>query len=899
MATETEDKDVTLAPLDAEMKRSYLDYAMSVIVARALPDVRDGLKPVHRRILYGMKEGGCDYNKPYRKSARIVGDVMGKYHPHGDAPIYDSMVRMAQDFSMRSPLIDGQGNFGSMDGDSAAAMRYTEARLSKISHSVFEDLDFDTVDFQPNYDGSTVEPRLMPARFPNLLVNGAGGIAVGMATNIPTHNLGEVIDACHVVIDNPDVDVSELIKIIPGPDFPTGASIIGRSGIYSYFSCGRGAVTVRSKTHVEEIRSGKFAIIATEIPYQVNKARLVEHIAEIVNDKTVEGISDLRDESDREGVRVVIELKRDASPEVILNQLYRHTQLQVSFGVNMLALHNGLPVQMGLKEVLVAFLSFRREVVVRRTQFELNKARDRAHLLIGLALAVANIDEVVALIKSSQDAQDAKQRLLSRKWAVTDVLDLIKLIDDAGNVVENGICQLTERQAQAILDLRLQRLTGLERTKIDDELKALIKSIADLLDILASPARVTQIIKDELTLIKDNFADKRRTSIEEGEIDIDDEDLIEREDVVITVSEAGYIKRVPLAQYKLQKRGGKGRAGIAMRDEDFAQDIFLANTHTPVLFFSSKGIVYQAKAYTLPQGTLQSRGKAMVNMFPLSDGETISTVLVLPKDEDCWESLNIIFATSKGNVRRNKMADFLKIRTNGRIAMKLDEGEQLISVAACKDNVDVMLATYKGMCVRFPIDALRVFAGHGSNGVRGVRLKKDDHVISMTIINSFPATTEERDDYIRYYNWSRRVEGDSESESESDREPEIATSKDKIDLMMVNDQSILTVTERGFGKRTSSYAYRTTSRGVQGIKNIEVSPKNGCVVATFPVNDDDHIMLITDQGKLIRSAVTDIRITGRNTRGVIVFRIDPNEKVVSAIKLNEFDEGEDEPVQCE
>jgi DNA gyrase subunit A len=892
LATEVEDKDVTLAPLDAEMKKSYLDYAMSVIIARALPDVRDGLKPVHRRILYGMKEGGCEYNKPHRKSARIVGDVMGKYHPHGDAPIYDSMVRMAQDFSMRSPLVDGQGNFGSMDGDSAAAMRYTEARLSKISHCVFEDLDFDTVDFQPNYDGSTVEPTLMPARFPNLLVNGAGGIAVGMATNIPTHNLGEVIDACQAIIDNQSIGIEELIKIIPGPDFPTGASIIGRSGIYGYYNCGRGAVIIRAKTHVEEIRSGKFAIVATEIPYQVNKARLVERIAEVVNDKTIEGISDLRDESDREGVRVVIELKRDASPDVILNQLYRHTQLQTSFGVNMLALHNGLPIQMGLKEVLVAFLDFRREVIIRRTKFELNKARERAHLLIGLALAVANIDELVNLIKSSRDAQEAKQRLLIKKWAVADISALINLIDDSGNAVENGSCQLTERQAQAILDLRLQKLTGLERTKIDDELKSLVSSISDLLDILSSQIRITQIIKNELTEIKNNFADFRRTSIEDGDIDIEDEDLIEQEDIVITVSKAGYIKRVPLAQYKLQKRGGKGRIGIDMREEDFVQDIFFANTHTPVLFFSNKGMAYQAKAYTLPQGTLQSRGKAIVNMLPLSEGEAISTVLVLPKEEEeNWENLNIVFATSKGNVRRNKMDDFLKIRTNGKIAVKLEEGEGLIAVAVCKDNVDIMLSTYRGMCVRFPIGGLRVFASHSSNGVRGVRLKANDHVISMTLIKSFSATTEERDDYIKYYNWLRRIEGTSEANAEN--EPEIATPKEKIDSMLANDQSILTITECGFGKRTSSHEYRTTNRGAQGVKNIVVSTKNGCVVASFPANDEDHIILITNQGKLIRSAVKDIRITGRNTQGVIVFRIDPNEKVVSAIKLNEFDESDE------
>ncbi len=892
LAQDLEDNDITSIPLDSEMKKSYLDYAMSVIVSRALPDVRDGLKPVHRRILFGMKEGGCDYNKPYRKSARIVGDVMGKYHPHGDAAIYDSMVRMAQDFSMRTTLIDGQGNFGSMDGDSPAAMRYTEARLAKVAHTIFEDLDFDTVDFQPNYDGSILEPSLMPARFPHLLVNGAGGIAVGMATNIPTHNLGEVIDACCAMLNNPEISVEELTAIIPGPDFPTGASIVGRAGIHNYFNTGRGSVVVRAKTHVEEIRSGKFAIVATEIPFQVNKARLVERIAEVVNDKIIEGISDLRDESDREGVRVVIELKREASPDVILNQLFRHTQLQTSFGVNMLALHNGLPLQMGLKEVLLAFAEFRRDVVTRRTKFDLNKARNRAHILIGLAIAVANIDEVISLIKTSSDPQDAKQKLLAKSWVISEVMQFIKLIDDFNSVENENTCRLTEIQAQAILDLRLHRLTGLERSKIENELRELATKIADLLDILSSKARITQIILNELTEIRDNFADKRRTTIEDGEIDIDDEDLIEREDVVITVSRSGYIKRVPLSQYKVQKRGGKGRAGMTVREEDVVQDIFLANTHTPVLFFSNIGRVYQTKAYTLPQGTLQSRGKAMVNMFPLAENELISTVLVLPDDIGSSETTNIVFATSNGSIRRNKVSDFLNIKSSGKIAMKLEGDEKLISVAVCDDAVDIMLATYKGRCVRFPLDSLRVFVGRNSTGVRGVKLDAKDRLISMTIINSFPATADERDDYVRFANWSRKTIGSDEENSI--QAPELNTPQDKIDLMAKSDQLILTITERGFGKRTSSYEYRTTSRGTQGVKNIEISSKNGYVVATFPVTEDDHIMLITDKGRLIRSKVCDIRVAGRSTQGVIVFRVDQDETVVSAIKLNECDENQEE-----
>lgn len=873
-----ENEDIVPVSLEDEMQRSYLDYAMSVIVSRALPDVRDGLKPVHRRIIYSMIESGYDYNKPFRKSARIVGDVMGKYHPHGDSAIYESMVRMAQPFSMREMLVSGQGNFGSMDGDSAAAMRYTEARLAKIAHSLVADLYSDTVDFQPNYDESLLEPKLLPARFPNLLVNGAGGIAVGMATNIPTHNLGEVVDACVMLIDNPDAGLDEIITVMKGPDFPTGGIIIGRGGILSAFKTGRGSIMMRAKTHVEGIRKDRQAIIVTEIPYQVNKSKLIEKIASIVNEKIVEGISDLRDESDKDGIRVVIELKRDVNSDVVLNQLYRNTQLQTSFGVNTLALHNGRPKLMNLQEILTAFIEFREEVVVRRTRFDLNKARDRAHLLIGLAIAVANIDEIIRIVKTSQDPSAAKKTLMEIDWNAEDVEALIQLVNDPSSIYQNGKCRLTELQAQAILDLRLHRLTGLERTKISDELTQLSEKIKDLLDILGSKTRIYQIIREELIKIKEEFATPRRTLIEEGGSDLEDEDFIQKEDMVVTISNTGYIKRVPLSTYRAQKRGGKGRTGMTTKDEDFVHDLFVANTHTPVLFFSTIGIVYQMKVYKIPLSSPQSRGKALVNVLPIKSDESLSTVLALPDKTSAWEEYDIIFATSHGTIRRNKLSDFINIKASGKIAMKLEGNEKLISVALCKENMDVMLASKLGKCVRFPISELRVFSSRNSTGVRAIKLIGDDEVISMAVLNNGTSTVEEREEYIKYSNWFRR----SSEEIIVDQPMDVPA---KFDEMKEVEQMLITITEKGLAKRTSSFEYRTSGRGVQGVKNIDMSSKTGKVVAVFPIEENDEVMLVTDSGKLIRCPVDKVRVTGRAAQGVILFRVEKDEKVVSAVRL--------------
>lgn len=877
--------------LEEEMKRSYLDYAMSVIVSRALPDVRDGLKPVHRRILYGMHEGGCDFNKPYRKSARIVGDVMGKYHPHGDSPIYESMVRMAQPFAMRTVLVDGQGNFGSMDGDSAAAMRYTEARLAKIAHKLLEDIGNNTVDFQPNYDESTIEPKVLPASFPNLLVNGASGIAVGMATNIPTHNLGEIIQACIILIDNPTADIQDIIKVMPGPDFPTGGIILGQNGILSAFKTGRGSLLIRSRCTIEETKKDKFAIIVTEIPYQVNKARLIEKIAEVVNNGIVEGISDLRDESDKDGVRIVIDLKRDAVPDVVLNQLYRHTTLQTSFGVNMLALYNGMPKLMDIVYILRAFIAFRVEVVIRRCKFELEKIRDRAHILIGLAIAVENIDEIIIMIKTSPDASTAKSRLLSMVWNSNEVAPLIALVDDPHNIVENGTCKLTETQAQAILDLKLQRLTALEREKISNELKELSSKIKDLLEILSSQSRVLEIVRSELQEIGREFSTPRKTSIEQSDASIEDEDLIQREDMVVTVSNSGYIKRVPLSSYKAQKRGGKGKTGMTTRDEDFVHDLFVASTHTIILFFSTSGIVYQMKVYKLPLATPASRGKAIINLLPISSGETISTVMALPEDKTSWEDLSVVFATSNGTIRRNKLTDFINIKSGGKIAMKLDNGEKLIAVAVCNNNSDILISSKMGKCVRFSVSDLRVFSGRTSTGVRSIKLLGDDEVISMSILYSGKSTPEEREQYVKYANFIRRSSEEILSEGQPD-------APKNYEEMKKYEQMLLTITEKGYGKRTSSYEYRTTSRGAQGVKNIEISSKNGNVIAVLPVEDNDDIMLVTDSGKLIRCNVKDIRITSRGAQGVIVFRIDKNEKVVNAVRLLEKDDSVDINENC-
>ena len=881
--------------IEDEMKRSYLDYAMSVIVARAIPDVRDGLKPVHRRILYAMKEGGYTSDKSYKKSARIVGDVMGQYHPHGDSAIYDAMVRMAQDFSMRLPLVDGQGNFGSMDGDPPAAMRYTEARLAKSAETMLEDIDKDTVEFQLNYDESQKEPTVLPAMFPNLLVNGAGGIAVGMATNIPTHNLGEVIDACTAYVDNPDITIDQLMEIVPGPDFPTGASIMGRAGIYDAYRTGRGSVIIRAKTHFEEVRKDRHAIVVTEIPYQVNKLRLLERIGEIVRDKTVDGISDVRDESDRDGVRVVVELKRDADQDVVLNQLYRFTQLQISFGVNMLALNGGRPVLLNLRDVIVAFVQFREEVIVRRTAHELKKARERAHILAGLAIAVANVDDVVALIRQSPDPQTAREKLMETPWPADMVAPLIALIDEPGRSVVDGHYRLSEEQARAILELRLQRLTGLEREKIAHDLEAIVERIRDYLDILGNRERIFAIMHEEFASIKEQFDTPRRTMLEEGGIDQDIEDLIQREDMVLTFTHEGYIKRVPLSAYRAQKRGGKGRAGMRTKDEDFVEQVYVVNTHTPVLFFSSTGIVYKLKVYKLPLGNPQARGKAMVNVLPLQSGETISIILPLP-DESEWPDLNIMLATSSGNIRRNSLADFVNVKANGKIAMKLDDGDRLVGVRACSEEQDVLLSTNQGKCIRFPVTDVRVFTGRTSKGVRGIRLGKDDEVISMTILHHAKVETEERDEYLRIASAARRV---AANEDPSGEDADLAGRLEEPawrDMAAV-EEFILGITDDGYGKRTSAYEYRVSGRGGSGIANLDLSrgkdEPEAMVVGAFPVNPDDDLILVTDGGQIIRTDVSEIRIAGRSTRGVRVFRVEDDERVVSVSAMTADDEDDD------
>lgn len=870
--------------IEDEMKSSYLDYAMSVIVSRALPDVRDGLKPVHRRILYAMHESGYDYNRPHRKSAHIVGGVIAKYHPHSTEAVYDSMVRMAQDFSMRLPLIDGQGNFGSMDGDPAAAMRYTEARLSKPAHYLLADIDKDTVDFQPNYDDSTVQPTVLPARIPNLLVNGAGGIAVGMATNIPSHNLGEVIDGCCALIDNPDLTVEDLMAYIPAPDFPTGGLIMGKRGIYSAFKTGRGSLTVRSRTHIETIRKDREAIIVTEVPYQVNKAKMIERMAELVNNKELEGISDLRDESDRHGVRVVIELKKDAVPDIVLNRLFVMTPLQTTFGVNMLALNGGRPQQMGLKEILECFLLFREEVITRRTRFELTKARARAHILVGLALAVANLDEMIALIRKAPDPQTAKEEILTRLWKVHDVEPLIRLIDEPGIALVNDTYHMSETQAKAILELRLHRLTGLEREKIAQELTDIVEEIKGYLHILSSRDKRLEILRTELLEMKENYATPRRTTVVEGEMNTDEEDLIQREDMVITVSLGGYIKRVPTATYRAQKRGGKGRAGMTTRDEDAVSEVFVANTHTQILFFTTTGRVFGLKAYKLPLGTPQARGKAIVNLLPLEDKETISTIMPMPEDETQWEKMHILFATSSGHVRRNALSDFTNIRSNGKIAMKLEVNEQLIAVRPCNESNDVLLTTRRGRCIRFSVTDVRQFVGRTSTGVRGIRLGKTDEVVSMSILRQIEFTVEERDSYLKQAQRLRRQEGEVEGPLEAPLPPE------RFEIMENAEEFILTVSEKGFGKRSSAYEYRCTNRGGQGITTMDVTPKTGPVVDSFPVRTEDDVMLVTNTGKLIRSPVDDIRIAGRRTQGVTLFRVAEGETVVSVACLREEEE---------
>ncbi|MEI8321054.1 MAG: DNA gyrase subunit A [Alphaproteobacteria bacterium] len=882
---------VTVVSLEQEMRTSYLNYAMSVIVSRALPDVRDGLKPVHRRILYSMKEGGLDYNKPFRKSARIIGDVMGKYHPHGDQAIYYAMVRMAQSFSMRVPLVDGHGNYGSMDGDSPAAMRYTEARLSHPSHYLIEDLDKDAVDFRPNYDETTVEPCVLPARFPNLLVNGAGGIAVGMATNIPPHNLGEVIDGCFAYLDNPEITVEELMEHIPGPDFPTGAEIIGRHGIFEAYRTGHASVTMRAKAHIEEYQKDREAIIFTEVPYQTNKAKVMERIAELVNGKLIEGISDIRDESDRDGVRMVVELKKDVDSNVILNQLYKLTPLQDTFGINMLALDAaGMPLMMNLRQIIEAFVIFREEVITRRTKFELRKARDRAHILIGLALSVANIEEVIALIRKAADPVLAKEELMARSWPVKDMGPFIQLVESADEVDFNsGSIRLSERQARAILDLRLHRLTGLEREKIAADLQEVTEEIKRYIHILSYRSEVLRILREELLEIKEKFATPRKTQLVEGDITADMEDLIQVEDMVITVSHAGYIKRVPLSTYRAQKRGGRGRSGMQTREEDFVDQLFVATTHTPILFFSSFGKAYVLKVYKLPLGTATSKGKALINMLPIEKDEKISTILALSDDKETWDKLNIIFVTSLGNVRKNLLSDFLNIRANGKIAMKLEEGEHLVAVATCDDNQDVLLATRHGRCIRFHSTDLRVFASRNSTGVRGIRLAPKDFIVSMSILKHGSFTIEERDAYLRQ---SRLLRGmvDEAAEPVEVVNTNLTLSEDRFKEMADQEEFILTVTEKGYGKRTSAYEYRITNRGGQGVANMELTDKTGLVVASFPVTNDNHLMLVTNEGQLIRSRVMEIRIASRRTQGVRLFRLNDSEKVVSAERIFEDDE---------
>jgi DNA gyrase subunit A len=890
-----ETADIRPVSITDEMKRSYLDYAMSVIVARALPDARDGLKPVHRRILYAMYENGFEWNKPYRKSARTVGDVIGKYHPHGDQSVYDAMVRMAQDFSMRVPLIDGQGNFGSVDGDMAAAMRYTEARLQKVAHSLLDDIDKDTVDFQPNYDSSEREPRVLPAKFPNLLVNGAGGIAVGMATNIPPHNLGEVIDACIALIDDPGLGIDDLINIVPGPDFPTGGIILGRQGIRSAYHLGRGSIVMRGKVAIETVRKDREAIVVSEIPYQVNKASMVERIAELVRDKKIEGISDLRDESDRDGYRVVIELKRDVVPEVVLNQLYKFTPLQTNFGANMVALDGGRPQLMNLKDLLTVFVAFRETVVSRRTKFLLGKARDRAHILVGLAIAVANIDEVIRVIRTSPDPNTARETLMARDWPAKDMATMIMLIDDPRHrVSEDGTARLSLEQARAILDLRLQRLTALGREEIAEELNKLAAEIADYLDILRSRARIQSIIKGELTAVKDEFATPRRTLIVEQEGEVEDEDLIQREDMVVTVSHAGYVKRVPLSTYRAQKRGGKGRSGMQTRDEDFVSRLFVASTHTPVLFFSSHGQVYKEKVWRLPMAAPNSRGKAMINILPLEQGERITTIMPLPEDESSWGNLDVLFATTGGNVRRNKLSDFVDVRRSGIIAMKLDAGEAIVDVQFATENDDVLLTAAGGQCIRFPVTDVRVFQGRTSMGVRGIALADGDRVISLTILRHLEASSDERAAYLKM---RRAVAGETAAEETSETDTEEASaslqlSQDRYAQMSAAEQFVLTISENGYGKRSSSFEYRTTGRGGKGIVAMSVNERNGKLVASFPVEDSDQIMLVTDKGQLIRCPVEDIRIAGRSTQGVIVFDTAEEEHVVSVEHItDEADNG--------
>lgn len=886
----------SIAPIaiEDELRHSYLDYAMSVIVARALPDARDGMKPVHRRIIFSMHENGNDWNKAYRKCARVVGDVIGKYHPHGDSAVYEALVRLAQDFSMRCPLVDGQGNFGSVDGDPAAAMRYTECRRSKIAHALTEDLDKNTVDFQDNYDGSEREPSVLPARFPNLLVNGGGGIAVGMATNVPPHNLGEVIDACLAYIDDPSIGMDRLTEIVPGPDFPTGALVIGKAQARMALTRGRGMILIRARTEIEEIRKDRFAIIVTELPYQVNKARMLERIADMVREKKVEGISDIRDESDRHGMRVVIELKREASPEVTLNQLYRFSELQTSFGVNMLAISEGRPEQLTLKDLIAIFVKFRETVVTRRTRFLLSKARDRAHVLAGLALAVANIDDVIALIRAAANANEARVQLMARAWPAHDVAPLVALIADPRSALSaDGTLHLTEEQAKAILDLRLQRLTALGRDEIDAEVKRLSEEIRDYLDILSHRVRVQAIVKEELTAVKAEFATPRKTELVDAETELEDEALIEREDVAITVTHGGYIKRTPLAEYRVQGRGGKGRSGMNTREEDFVTNLFAATTHAPLVFFSSTGMAYKLKVWRLPDAPITGRGKAMVNLLPLSEGERIATILPLPEDEAQWERLHVVFATKSGNVRRNELSDFASINKAGKIAMKLDAGDDIVGVQICTEADDVLLTTKLGKCIRFPVADIRVFKGRESTGVRGIRLAEGDDVVSLSLLRHGDCASAEARAYLKQASLMRKAIGEEVPELDEVEETgeEANLTPERYALLGAGEQFVLSVSENGYGKRSSSYEYRVTGRGGSGIVAMGMGRKNAAIIAAFPVEDGDDLMLISNSGQTIRVPVKDISVQGRAAQGVTVFRMDGEEKVVSVERI--ADEAQD------
>ncbi len=874
--------DISPINIVDEMKSSYLDYAMSVIVARALPDVRDGLKPVHRRILYACQEGGFVAGRPYRKSAKIVGDVMGNYHPHGDSAIYDALARMTQDWSLRVPLVDGQGNFGSMDPDPPASMRYTEARLNKVAMTLLDDLDKDTVDFIPNYDGSTEEPQVLPARFPNILVNGAGGIAVGMATNIPPHNLGEVLDACRAFIDNPAITNAELMEIVPAPDFPTAPLILGRSGARAAYETGRGSIIMRSRHEIEEKAGDKRAIILTAIPYQVGKSALVEKIAEAAKDERIEGVSDIRDESNRDGVRVVIELKKSATPDVVLNQLWRHTPAQSSFPANMLAIRGGRPETLTLRDIIQAFIQFREEVITRRSKYELLKARERAHLLLGLVVAVTNLDEVVRIIRGSANPAEARAALLAREWPIAEIRPYIQLVEAVETAIEGDTYKLSDAQVRAILELRLHRLTALGRDEIGAELKELAEKIAELLDILGDRAKLYAVMRAEFDEISEQYATPRVSEITAGDFDIEDEDLIAREEMVVTVTHSGYIKRTPLATFRAQRRGGKGRAGMATKEEDVVTRLFVTSTHTPVLFFSNKGQVYRMKVWKLPEGGPQTKGRPMQNLLPLAEDEFIRTVLPLPEDEAEWASLHVMFATAQGSVRRNSMDAFENIPSNGKIAMRFteDSEDKLIGVALLQESDDVLLATRNGKAIRFSATDVRAFASRTAIGVRGVTLKDDDAVISLSVMGATGTEIEERDAYLKAAPWK-------DNDNEPELQPEI------MDKMIAAEEFILTVCANGYGKRSSAYEYRLTKRGGQGVVNIDNIKRNGKVVASFPASNDSQVMLITDQGKLIRMNVSDVRVMGRSTAGVTLLDVAEGEKVVGVALIDEEEAPED------